>query len=215
MFFSSVKSTMNSNSNPVKALSYAILLVSILLLSGCATNHYDKVKTGELKGTITLKWKDPDLFLFEPDPDKPLSFTRHGETEPIIPKRMFTDGGSIPRPMRAFKNYSPWGYAPAFIIHDWLFVMQHCKEEGYENFTLESSALIMSEVMKTMMESPEFDFGDKETLYLMYQAVKTPVAQQWWENGKCKTKGTPRSITDPHTYSSEIEWDSEETITFE
>jgi hypothetical protein len=44
---------------------------------------------------------------------------------------------------------------------------------------------VMSEVMKTMMESPKFNYGDKTTLYAMYLAVKTPPAQAAWKNRKC------------------------------
>jgi len=202
-FFSSLR---EKNSISIKVFSLLSMIFFGLLLSGCgASHHYKKVETGKLKGTITLKWAKPDLFLFEPDEDDPLTYLRNGESKPIVPGVMFTDGGSIPRPMRAFKNYSPWGYAPAFIVHDWLFVMQHCKVEGYEKFTLDSSALIMSEVMKTMMESPEFKFGDKQTLYLMYLAVKTPLAKKWWESGECKKMDDS---------ADEIVWDSVQTLSF-
>jgi len=186
----------------------AVCIIFICLaITGCgAKTHYSKVQKGVLSGDIVLKWAKPDLFEFVPDKDNPLTFTRNGESIPIQPGVMFTDGGSIPRPMRAFKNYSPWGYAPAFIIHDWLFVMQHCKIDGWDQYTLDSSAMIMSEVMKTMMESPEFDFGDEQTLYLMYLAVKTPIAKKWWEDGKCKER---------EDLADDIVWDIEYKISFD
>jgi hypothetical protein len=95
---------------------------------------------------------------------------------------MYTDGGSIPRPLWAFRGYSPWGYAPAFIVHDWLFEMKHCHLPGSEKLTAEDAATIMSEIMKTMMEQ---SIPDKFTLYAMYEAVRSPIAIKVWETGKC------------------------------
>jgi len=48
-----------------------------------------------------------------------------GTGEAIEPGMMFTDGGSIPRALWVFKDLSPWAYAPAFLIHDWLFDSHH------------------------------------------------------------------------------------------
>jgi hypothetical protein len=57
---------------------------------------------------------------------------------------MYTDGGSIPQPLRAIKVYSPWGYAPAFLVHDWLFAIKQCKRPGYEKLTLEGATDAMA-----------------------------------------------------------------------
>jgi hypothetical protein len=104
---------------------------------------------------------------------------------------MLTDGGSIPRPLWVVRNYSPWGYAPAFIIHDWLFAVKHCEYPGFENLTLDGAALIMSEVMKTMMLDPKKGHVDKLTLYAMYEAVRSPFAQVVWDGGKCTPAPPP------------------------
>lgn len=153
-----------------------------LLVGGCASLHYRETKAGVLKGKLIVQWIDHDKFLFLPDQDRPLSFVRHNGTA-ITPGHMYTDGGSIPRPLWVFRNYSPWGYAPAFIVHDWLFVMKHCKIPGYDLYTLEEAAWVMSEVMKTMMER---DGVDRLTLYAMFEAVRSPVAAVLWDNGTCK-----------------------------
>jgi hypothetical protein len=94
----------------------------IILASGCATigHTYNKVTPGDLKGKLTVRWVEPDVFLFIPDHSDPLVFTRHNG-ERISPGRMLTDGGSIPRPLWILRSYSPWGYAPAFVVHDWLY----------------------------------------------------------------------------------------------
>ena len=166
-------------------LRFVISVAIVLSSSGCTNWHYDRVNTGDLEGKVVVEWMEPDRFLFRPDTIQPLTFTR-SDGEQIRPEAMYTDGGSIPRPFWILRNYSPWGYGPAFIIHDWLFVMQDCQYEGAERWTLKESALVMSEVMKTMMETPGFDFGSKQSVYLMYKAVQSKPAQDAWDKHDCK-----------------------------
>jgi hypothetical protein len=99
---------------------------------------------------------------------------------------MPTDGGSIPRAFWVFKNYSPWGYGPAFVAHDWLFHIKNCNLKGYKPYDLKDAAMVMSEIVKTLMESPGFDYGSKTLMYLMYEAVQTPPAVEAWEHGTCE-----------------------------
>jgi len=155
-----------------------------LQISGCASLHFDSVAPGTLKGKLVVEWIEPDQFIFRPDTAKPLTFTR-ASGQSITPGEMLTDGGSIPRPLWAIRSYSPWGYAPAFIVHDWLFEMKHCQYLGYDKFTVDEAALIMSEVMKTMMLDPKRGSVDELTLYAMYEAVKSPIARNAWDQGKC------------------------------
>lgn len=159
-------------------------LCSILLMSGCASLHYRHTQAGQLSGKVVVEWRKPNLFTYKPDAGEPLVFVRKsGDT--IRPELMFTDGGSIPREFWVFKNYSPWGYGPAFIVHDWLFHMENCKLPSHEKYSVGEAATIMSEVMKTMMESPDFDYGSKTSMYLMYEAVQTQPAQDAWNKGRC------------------------------
>ena len=162
------------------------VIFSILLMSGCASRHYERTQPGQLNGRIIVEWRKPNLFAYKPDTMQPLLFVR-ASGDAIKPELMFTDGGSIPRAFWVLKNYSPWGYGPAFIVHDWLFHMQNCKLPGYEKYSVGEAATIMSEVMKTMMESPGFDYGSKTTVYLMYQAVQTEPARDAWNDGPCVT----------------------------
>lgn len=87
-------------------LRFAILLC-VGLLTGCAS-QYEKTKMGGLSGRLIVEWLEPDSFLFLPDDKRPLTFTR-STGEAITPGKMFTDGGSIPRPLWALKNYSHGG----------------------------------------------------------------------------------------------------------
>ena len=161
------------------------VLVSVIimfLLTGCTTYHYSKVKPGDLQGRLIVEWTEPDEFIFRPDKDYPLTFTRYNN-EKLIPGIMYTDGGSIPRPLWAFRRYSPWGYAQLFIIHDWIFHMKHCQLPDNEKYTVEEAAWVMSEVMKTIMEKKGID---KMTLYTMFEAVRSPMAKDVWDTGKCE-----------------------------
>lgn len=167
-------------------------------LSGCTDWfygwHYDQTKTGDLKGRLVIEWISQDNFLFIPDTQNPLTFKR-SDSEAITPQRMYTDGGSIPPTLRAIKSYSPWGYAPAFIIHDWLFVMKHCKVPGHESLDLETAATIMAEVMKTLMEKPNFGGPNKLVHYSMYEAVRSKAAAEYWNTGTCDTPNGPRTLS--------------------
>ena len=168
-------------------------LAALVLLGGCSDWTYQRTATGKLKGTLMVKWLSQDQFVFLPDAQDPLTFTRAGN-EVITPKEMFTDGGTIPPALRAIKAYSPWGYAPAFIVHDWLFVMHHCKLPGHENYDLEKAATVMAEAIKTMMEDPKFGGPNKLALYTMYEGVRSQKAREYWDNGSCDTPGGKRSI---------------------
>ena len=160
-------------------LSYLLIAV---LLCGCADVRYRETKTGKLKGRLIVQWIDQDEFIVRPDKERPLTFTRYNN-ETITPEAMYTDGGSIPRPLWAFRSYSPWGYAPAFIMHDWLFHMKHCQLPGYERYSVEEAARVLSEVMKTIMEDDQQ--GNKLALYSTFEAVRSPIASNLWNSGKC------------------------------
>lgn len=173
------------------------LLLAIALafgLTGCSDLTWQQTSAGQLKGKLVIEWINQDEFLFIPDPAQPLVFTR-SNSEVIIPAAMYTDGGSIPVALRAVKSYSPWGYAPAFIVHDWLFTIKQCKLPGHEKLTLDDAANVLAEVLKTVMENPKYGGPNKLVHYSMYEAVRSNVAKDYWENGKCTTLPTARPKT--------------------
>lgn len=167
-----------------KGLKHWITAFALAASIGTALGaSYEEFHAGSLKGKLIVQWWEPDKFVFLPDKDNPLTFKRsNGET--ITPGRMFTDGGSIPRGLWIFRNYSPWGYAPAFIVHDWLFEMKHCGLPGNEKYNHEIAATVMAEVMKTMMETRQVGVA-KLTLLAMYEAVDSDIAKTYWDTGKC------------------------------
>lgn len=161
-----------------------LFFLSIVISNVTFASDYDQLEPGSLQGKLLVQWLEPDVFLFIPDKLSPLSFTRHNGDR-ITPKKLLTDGGTIPRPIWVFRSYSPWGYAPAFVIHDWIFHIKNCEKDNFEDYTLEIAAEIMGEVIKTMMESNKVE-KDPLTVRLMTAAVSSPIAQTYWENGKCK-----------------------------
>ena len=110
-----------------------------LMLGGCAMVDFWHTPPGYFTGSVFVMWvaegnnAGDGIFLFVPDPRDPLIFHRpdpnsHGAK--IQPGLMYTDGGSIPKIAQVFNGLSPWGYAPAYMIHDWLFVGRHCLVDG-------------------------------------------------------------------------------------
>jgi hypothetical protein len=154
-------------------------LISLaLLLAGCAEIVYRQTDTGEFTGKLDVRWIEPDRFLYLPHEADPLRF-RPAEGEVVTPRAMYTDGGSIPRLFWGIPGYSPWGYAPAYIIHDWLFVAHHCQYPEVASVTFADSARLLAEGIKTLMETgvaPQ----DATVLYSIYEAVRSPIAERLW-----------------------------------
>lgn len=148
-----------------------------------AALDYGKLRVGSLSGKLIVQWMEPDIFLFLPDVTSPLTFKR-ANGQSITPGRMLTDGGSIPRPLWILRNYSPWGFAPAFIIHDWIFEVRQCKYAGADSMTFEDSAEVMAEIMKTMIEAKRIE-ASSLTVQAMHAAVSSSVARNHWNGGKC------------------------------
>src|SRR3972149_11225742 len=120
-----------------------IAILLSFLLSMLASETAAQVKkgpeVGALKGALLIQWDRENLFIYVPDPKDPLRFTTRDGRE-IKPGRMYTDGGSIPRLFVGFKGFSPWGYAPAYVLHDWLFHVHRCKQDtAPNNFTFEDA----------------------------------------------------------------------------
>jgi hypothetical protein len=125
-----------------------------------------------------------DFFQFIPNPDDPFVLTRaNGET--IRPGVMYTDGGSIPRFAWGVPGYSPWGYAPAYVVHDWLFEARHCGYLPDGNYSFEATVAVMAEGLKAVMEAyPESrNYAVFDTVTA---AVGSPLAKRIWEKGECK-----------------------------
>lgn len=173
-----------------------VFLAGFIASTGLAMYHFNlfpawsitQAKAGKLEGKLIVQWLEPDKFMFVPDAASPLKFTR-STGEVIQPQKLVTDGGSVPRAMWVARSYSPWGYAPAFIIHDWLFEMKRCAVPNNPAADYKVAANIMAEVMKTMAAAGVVTLDDL-TLLSMHAAVSSSVARDYWETGKCVSQET-------------------------
>lgn len=167
-------------------MAFVLPLLAAALLPGCASLKYAKVPKGEVGGRLTIEWVAADKFIYRPDAKKPFYFKR-ANGEIIQPKSIYTDGGSIPRPLWALRGYSPWGYGPAFIAHDWLFDAHHCKLPEAKDHNVSTAADVLAEVMKTLMEADNAQvIKSPYLLYTIYEAVRSPIAQKLWAEGTCQ-----------------------------
>lgn len=152
---------------------------------------FDRLSVGEMKGLPSVTWVGMDQFIYQPDPVEPFQYITSStfDHRRIQPGPMPTDGGSIPRVLRGFTQFSSWGYAPAFMIHDWMFHTRGHGEDVQKPWTFEESALVMAEIMKTLMVAGYVDHAGQrqklgkaeDVLYCMFVAVSSTVARRSWD----------------------------------
>jgi hypothetical protein len=131
-----------------------------------------------------VRWVKNDYFQFIPNCDDPFIFTR-ANGKIIRPGVMYTDGGSIPRFAWGVPGYSAWGYAPAHIVHDWLFEAKHCGYPPDDRYTFDETIDVMAEGLKAVMEAhPEY--RNYFVFDTVTAAVGSSMARRIWEKGQCK-----------------------------
>ncbi|MHA6263487.1 hypothetical protein ACXYMO_09805 [Arenibacterium sp. CAU 1754] len=182
------------------------ILVSIFFcafLTACGVVNYDAAPEGDFAGSLLVMWVDDgnDLgsgrFVFVPSRTRPLTFTRRasgGSITTIAPDMMYTDGGSIPRQAQLFSGFSPWGYAPAYMVHDWIFVARHCLNDGtptddmrkFEKMTFQESAEVIAEAIKTLTLSGRVKEHEIAS-HVISGIVSGPISyQRWIVKGACE-----------------------------
>ena len=155
---------------------------------------YSKLKPGQFEGVPAVHWNGLDIhgeptFVYVPDSQNVFKY-RTSEGREIIPQTMDTDGGSIPRILHGIGKFSPWIYAPAYLIHDWIFIAHKTKTSPDNDITFEESAMILAEAIKTLMVTGFKNFDndiqkfekDEDTLYLIYKAVESFIARNLWDD---------------------------------
>ena len=165
-----------------------IAAVLAATLSSCSSNKfYDRVTPGKIIGNPYVKWEEPNRFELENSQQRPFVFYR-SNGEIISPRPIKTDGGSIPRQLWNKKGYSPWTYAPGYLIHDWLYeanrrkVPAGLKADGTPlYYDREKSDWILAEVIKTQMISEKKAYKDPNPgrLAAIYWAVQRFGDKAW------------------------------------
>lgn len=150
-----------------------------------------------MEGLPHMAWTRPDQFHFiQPTSGPKFAYVTHDGWR-IEPRTMSTDGASIPRWLWWDAELSPWRYAPAAIVHDWLFEVHHrlVRNGGhldpahyspqdvahFQKMTVQEAADIYAEAMKTLMESHKASFAPQPfILWAQHAATESSIAQQLW-----------------------------------
>ena len=82
------------------------------------------------------------------------------------------------------------GYAPAYIVHDWLFVAQHCGYEPDNQHTFGDAVAVIAEGLKAVMEA-NTEVRNYFVFDSVVAAVGSPIAKRLWKNGSCKEPPIP------------------------
>lgn len=165
------------------AIQTVSLILIVSLVQACATPKYKETQTATFIGKLDIRWVENDYFLFVPNQQEPLTMER-ADGSRVTPGLMFTDGGSIPKMFWGIDGYSPWGYAPAYMVHDWLFITEHCKDHPDSQYSFDDSVTIMAEAMKAIMED-NTEVRNYFVFDTVIKAIASPIAKRLWEQGKC------------------------------
>jgi len=169
-------------------------------LAACAT-PYLEAGIGRINRPIDVVWVGSDKFIYVPGAKgRNFGFETAKTGRIIEPGLMYTDGGSIPRFAQVFKPFSSWGYAPAYIVHDWIFYGHYCERDSgsrtapYEDgkrfadvrgIDFHESAVILAEVIKTIEDNQQVA-AHKLPARMITGAVDSVFAAALWEaDGQC------------------------------
>jgi Protein of unknown function (DUF1353) len=136
-------------------------LFAVLLPYPAAVAVEKKPPKVVLSGTLLIQWNDESRFIYVSDPQNGLRFqTRDGRE--IKPSRMYTDGGSIPRVFWSVKGFSPWGYGPAYVLHDWLFHQHRCGNDDPPNrYSIEQANEALDDAINLLMDQKRVEANQR------------------------------------------------------
>ncbi len=193
-----------------------LVILLVLTLVACGRVDFENAEPGKMSGAALVMWVgsgEPSRlgngkFLFVPVRNAPLTFMRSGGEDAskaitIQPEPFYTDGGSIPRVVQAFPGFAAWGYGPAYIVHDWLFVARKClntdRRDGTDTaspemkkiatLTFQDSADVLAEAIRTL----ERDFGADDGGGATISSVTAgPISARLWRDyGPCTDRLDP------------------------
>ena len=174
------------------------LVFSVAACSGVTYENQQPYKA-KLKGEVAVFWlaegdqnAGDGKFIYVPIKTNPLVLSwvnGKGQWRDTQPGIMFTDGGSIPKLAQGISGYSPWGYAPAYMVHDWVFEARQCVRKGVaseeqkrsvEGMDFDDSVRIMAQAIAALVEMKLV--SEKGTAPSgVTAAVGTPITRQLWE----------------------------------
>lgn len=154
--------------------------LAMTLLSGCGTWIHDNIPDGDLGGTVSVDWTEEDRFIYRPRNNDGLWFKPSFMSSRITPTEMYTDGGSVPRVFWNIPGLSPWALGPAYVIHDYIFLVHRCRLPDPEvaKLSFEDSALVLAEVGKSLIAHK---LVKHDALDAIVWAVRTQYARDLWD----------------------------------
>lgn len=164
-------------------------LIAVILTAGCAS--FTTFGDGILRGRVLVQWDRQDEFIYV-KASNPLSFRPSFMDTDIVPETMYTDGGSVPQILWGIPGLSPWALGPAYIIHDWIFLVHRCNlsaPPAVKAITFDQSAQILAEVGKSLVDAGLIKDNRLEQIVW---AIRTRYALSLWERAPtAKECGTP------------------------
>lgn len=171
---------------------------AILGLAGCASWIRGDIGDGDLKGRLLIEWYRQDGFVYRKAKD-PLKFRPDLSWWPkdkfIIPKDMYTTGGSVPQIFWGIPGLSPWALGPAYIIHDWIFEVHRCPNRWADDpevakINYQEAALILAQIGKALIKA---ELIDDNMLEPVVWAVTTRYVEQaiWDQPGTAQDCRVP------------------------
>ena len=185
-----------------------LLLLALASVSCVSRPFYERVDgSGRILNAPSVIWKSPNTFVFEQDERHPFAFVR-GNGELITPRPIYTTGGSVPRFIWAYNGFSPWDYAPAYVVHDWLYEAHRRKAPGGvgsdgqpKHYDRAEADLVMAEVIKTQMTDPRFKtIASPWHLHKIHWAVRKFGERAWHK----KPVPVPGEETGPHVSPADL-----------
>lgn len=174
-----------------------------LFLSACSSVTYQQevqrtaATPAKFSGEVAVYWLEEGdqasgdgRFLYVPTRRAPLRFEwtdGDGRARTTVPGVMYTDGGSIPRFAQAFQGFSPWGYAPAYMVHDWVFEARQCitdqkataEQKADGSIAFDDSVRLMAQSIRALDLAGRID-PETAAPALVTAAVGSPVSRRLW-----------------------------------
>jgi hypothetical protein len=180
----------------------------LLLTSACQIFKFKDVVEGRLQGEVVLVWVGGDDFVFVPGRNS-IHYTTSDHIF-IKPDEMFyTDGGSIPKIIRSLDGFSPWGFTPAYVIHDWLFTLSSCSPEKIKKIGIDftQSAIILSEMIKTLMFEGKAKENENVFSAISWGVTTSFAREAWVHPKKCAVSKEDRALV-----QAALAWEKSEKL---
>ena len=189
-----------------------------MLLASCSVFldfGEEAAPAGEITGAALVLWVGPNdesqlgsgEFLYIPRPGQEITITRaksaiapSGYTTIVADSPFFTDGGSIPRAVQWGRGLNAWSFGPAYILHDWLFVVRKCVNDdmrleglisqeafdGISEMKFPESARLMAETIRGTAEAYQIAPETELAVRLIAPATASSISYRLWnQTGAC------------------------------